>query len=78
MWHCCRFVAKRYGQSSVLGSYLDPLADKALIGCVVGALGYQVSQIAFLLSDRNPDMPILFTDKALIGYQVSQCTRHAA
>ena len=78
MGHCCRFVAKRYGQSSVLGSYLDPLADKALIGCVVGALGYQVSQITFLLSDGNPGMPSLFTDKALIGYQVSPCAWHAA
>lgn len=37
-----RYVAKRYNQSSVLGSYLDPLADKVLIGCIVGALGYQV------------------------------------
>ncbi|KAL3141820.1 hypothetical protein ABBQ32_004493 [Trebouxia sp. C0010 RCD-2024] len=37
------YMAKRYNQSSVLGSYLDPLADKALIGCVVGALGYQGS-----------------------------------
>ncbi|KAL4516492.1 hypothetical protein Ndes2526B_g05089 [Nannochloris sp. 'desiccata'] len=26
--------------SNVLGSYLDPLADKVLVGCVVGALGY--------------------------------------
>ena len=40
----CRYVAKRYNQSSVLGSYLDPLADKVLIGCVIGALGYQVRQ----------------------------------
>lgn len=28
------------GKPSVLGSYLDPLADKILIGSVVGALGY--------------------------------------
>lgn len=35
------YVAKRYGQHSVLGSYLDPLADKAVIGCVVAALGMQ-------------------------------------
>lgn len=28
--------------SNVLGSYLDPLADKVLVGCVVGALGYTV------------------------------------
>lgn len=35
-------VARSNGPSSnnVLGSYLDPLADKVLIGCVVGALGY--------------------------------------
>lgn len=42
MLQLSRYVAKRYNQSSVLGSYLDPLADKVLIGCVVGALGYQV------------------------------------
>ncbi len=36
------FVAKQYGQPSVLGSYLDPLADKVLICCTVGALGYEV------------------------------------
>lgn len=28
------------GGATVLGSYLDPLADKVLVGCVVGALGY--------------------------------------
>ena len=44
--HCCRFVAKRYGQSSVLGSYLDPLAAKALIGCGVAALVYEVGPSA--------------------------------
>lgn len=35
-------VARRNGDvnSNILGSYLDPLADKVLIGCVVGALGY--------------------------------------
>lgn len=27
---------------SVLGSYLDPLADKVLICCVVAALGWEV------------------------------------
>ena len=45
-----RYVAKRFGQSSVLGSYLDPLADKALIGSVVAALGYQVGS-------PSPGMP---------------------
>ncbi|GIL65817.1 hypothetical protein Vafri_19441 [Volvox africanus] len=32
------FLARRTGTSSVFGSYLDPLADKILIGCVAGAL----------------------------------------
>lgn len=36
------YAAKRWGQSSVLGSYLDPLADKVLVGCTVGALAAEV------------------------------------
>ena len=36
-------AAKRFHTNSVLGSYLDPLADKVLVCCVVGALGYEVS-----------------------------------
>ena len=36
------YAAKHWGQSSVLGSYLDPLADKVLIGCTVGALAAEV------------------------------------
>lgn len=35
------YIAKQRGQQSVLGSYLDPLADKILIGCVAGALVYR-------------------------------------
>lgn len=34
------YVAKHFNQESVLGSYLDPLADKFVIVCVVGALGW--------------------------------------
>jgi phosphatidylglycerophosphate synthase len=37
------YFARIHQRNSVLGSYLDPLADKVLIGCVVGALGYTVS-----------------------------------
>lgn len=37
------YVARRFNQQSKLGSYLDPIADKVLLGCVVGALGFQVS-----------------------------------
>ena len=42
------YVAKQYGQQSVLGSYLDPLADKVLIGCLVAALTYEVGKITAL------------------------------
>lgn len=34
-------LARRLGCSSVLGSYLDPLGDKVLVGCVVAALAAQ-------------------------------------
>ena len=39
------YAAKRLGQSSVLGSYLDPLADKVLVGCTVGALAAEVGHL---------------------------------
>lgn len=32
------WVARRFNQSSVIGSYLDPLADKILVGCTSCAL----------------------------------------
>lgn len=34
------WAARRFNQPSVVGSYLDPLADKVLICSVVGALGW--------------------------------------
>ena len=36
------YVARQWKQSSVLGSYLDPVADKVLICCTVGALAAEV------------------------------------
>lgn len=36
------YVAKNYNQRSVLGSYLDPLADKTLMCSVIAAMGYTV------------------------------------
>jgi len=36
------YFARRGGRHSVLGSYLDPLADKVLVGSVVASLGYSV------------------------------------
>ena len=37
------YAARRLNQPSVIGSYLDPLADKVLICSVVAALGWSVS-----------------------------------
>lgn len=34
------YYAKKYNQQSVLGTYLDPLADKVFLLCAVGAMGY--------------------------------------
>ena len=39
------YTAKHWGQSSVLGSYLDPLADKVLVCCTVGALAAEVTTV---------------------------------
>ena len=41
------YLAKRWGQQSVLGSYLDPLADKVLICTTVGALAVEVRRAVF-------------------------------
>jgi cardiolipin synthase (CMP-forming) len=35
------WIARRYGLQTILGSYLDPLADKLLISCAGGALAAQ-------------------------------------
>ena len=35
------FIARRYGQSSELGGYLDPIADKALLVSVFVTLGFK-------------------------------------
>jgi hypothetical protein len=45
------YFARRSGTVSVLGSYLDPLADKVLIVSVVGALGYSVRCMIPVLCD---------------------------
>ena len=50
------WAARRFNQPSVVGSYLDPLADKVLICSVVGALGWSVS--AALPSPSGPDVSL--------------------
>ncbi len=55
------FLAKRLGAVSVIGAYLDPLADKALLVSVFVALGY-LSHVAMWLV-----ILIVFRDLLIIG-----------
>ena len=48
------FVARRYNQGSVIGSYLDPLADKVLICSTAAALAIEVPLIPRLPSPLPP------------------------
>ena len=59
------YVARRFNQQSKLGSYLDPIADKVLLGCVVGALGFQVRRCDQLQNFH-------------LSFSVNMLTAHAA
>ncbi len=43
------FLAKRFGWTTELGAYLDPLADKLLIVCIFVALGFRGQLPAWLV-----------------------------
>lgn len=58
------WAARRFNQPSVIGSYLDPLADKVLICSVVGALGWSVSGPAPPVAPSCPELPWLHRDRA--------------
>ncbi|HEX9809966.1 MAG TPA: CDP-alcohol phosphatidyltransferase family protein [Alphaproteobacteria bacterium] len=50
------FIAKRFGSQSVVGGYLDPLADKALLMSVyitLGSEGYLPNWIVILVVSRD-------------------------
>ncbi len=55
------FIAKNMGQETVLGSYLDPLADKALLVGVYVTLGHQA------LIDDLVVVLVVFRDVLIIG-----------
>lgn len=55
------FIAKRFNRRSVLGSYLDPLADKALLVSVYVALGNIGAVPAWLV------ILVVFRDVMIIG-----------
>ena len=54
-------VAKRFGQTSALGAYLDPLADKALLVGVYVALGVQDAVPMWLV------IIVVFRDILIVG-----------
>lgn len=55
------YLAKRLGQTSTLGAYLDPIADKVLLVGVCGALG-QVGHIAIWVV-----MLVVFRDLVIVS-----------
>jgi cardiolipin synthase (CMP-forming) len=55
------FIAKRYGARTVLGGFLDPLADKALLVSVYVTLGYEGHIQLWLV------ILIVFRDVLIIG-----------
>jgi cardiolipin synthase len=55
------FLAKKFGQTSTLGAYLDPLADKALLVGVCVTLGYTGHLPTWLV------ILVAFRDVVIIG-----------
>lgn len=73
-------LARRLGQNSVLGSYLDPIADKVLVGCVAGALGWEgliPSWVAALVVGRDVALVGggLLARWHMLGWRVKGMTR---
>ena len=55
------YIAKRFGQETPLGRYLDPLADKALLVSVYATLGYTGHLPVWLV------ILVVFRDLIIIG-----------
>ena len=55
------FIAKQFNQSTILGSYLDPIADKTLIVSSILALGYMGAIPSWLI------ILIVSRDFAILG-----------
>lgn len=55
------FIAKRFHAESVLGSYLDPIADKALLVCTYVTLGLAGHIVAWLV------ILVVFRDILIVG-----------
>lgn len=55
------FIAKRFGARTVIGAFLDPLADKALLISVYVSLGYREQMVLWLV------ILVVFRDVLIIG-----------
>jgi len=55
------FIAKRFNAESVLGSYLDPLADKVMLVCIYVTLGVEGRIDAWLV------ILVVFRDGMIVG-----------
>ena len=67
------YIAKRMGQVSRLGAYLDPLADKALLAAVYLTLGFQGKIADFVV------ILVVFRDVLIVGGALLQFLfRHQA
>ena len=68
------FIAKRFKQSSTLGRYLDPLADKALLVSIYWTLGFQgllPSWLVILVISRD----VLIVGAVLLSFTLEQPVR---
>lgn len=63
------FIARRFGMRTVLGSYLDPIADKALLVCVYITFGVQ-GHMAQLLVTLIVARDLLIVGAVILSYVI--------
>ncbi|XP_023641864.1 cardiolipin synthase (CMP-forming), mitochondrial-like [Capsella rubella] len=61
------YMARRMKINSVVGSYLDPLADKVLIGCVAVAMVQKITCIYIKRITSGLVGIVVLRDVALVG-----------
>ena len=69
-------IARRFGMRTLLGAYLDPIADKALLVCVFVTLGVQ-GQVAQLLVTLIVARDLLIVGAVILSYVIGHPLRIA-
>lgn len=69
-------IARRFGMRTLLGSYLDPIADKALLVCVFVTLGVQ-GHVAQLLVTLIVARDLLIVGAVVLSYVIGHPLRIA-